>query len=312
MPSPDVAVPVAVATAEPTVAAYLGEVTGVVPLVVGPAPEEEAARLADVELFIPSSSGPTFGLQAVSSMPRLRVIQSTTVGVEHLLAHVPRGVQLCSARGCADHAVAEWVVAMVLAWARRIPEVLDAQRARRWRAVPARSLRGATVLVVGHGSIGRAVESRLRPFGTTVRAVARSAREGVAGREALPDLVPEADVVVLTLPLTAETRGLVDETFLDRMKDASLLVNPARGGLVVTDALVRELRRGRISAALDVTDPEPLPSDSELWDLPNVTVTPHSAAFTTCAAESTLAFLAEQVARYAAGEELRNVVAGSY
>ncbi len=308
MRSPDVSV----ATAEPVVAEYLGEVAGVVPVVVGSAPVEEAVRLADVELFIPSSSGPTFGLQAVPSMPRLRVIQSATAGVEHLLAHVPRGVQLCSARGCVDYAVAEWVVAMVLAWARRIPEAVDAQRARRWRAVPSRSLRGATVLVVGHGAIGRSVESRLLPFGTTVRAVARRARDGVAGREALLDLVPEADVVVLTLPLTAETRGLVDETFLALMRDASLLVNPARGGLVDQDALVRELRRGRISAALDVTDPEPLPGDSELWDLPNVTITPHSAAFTTCATESTLAFLAEQVARYAAGEELRNVVAGSY
>ncbi|HEV7721050.1 MAG TPA: NAD(P)-dependent oxidoreductase, partial [Iamia sp.] len=104
----------------------------------------------------------------------------------------------------------------------------------------------------------------------------------------------------------------VDETFLGLMRDDSLLVNPARGGLVDHDALVRELRGGRISAALDVTDPEPLPTDSELWGSPNVTITPHSAGFTTCAAESTLAFLAEQLARYAAGEELRNVVAGSY
>ncbi|HEV7722859.1 MAG TPA: NAD(P)-dependent oxidoreductase, partial [Iamia sp.] len=285
------------ATADPTVAEYLGEVAGVVPVVVGPAPAvvaEEAEGLAGVEFFIPSASGPTFGLQAVPAMPGLRVIQSTTAGVEHLLDHVPRGVQLCSARGVFDDAVAEWVVAMVLAWARRIPEAVDAQRARRWRAVPARSLRGATVLVVGHGAIGRSVESRLRPFGTTVRAVARTARDGVAGREALPDLVPEADVVVLTLPLTAETHGLVDEAFLALMRDASLLVNPARGGLVAQDALVRELRRGRISAALDVTDPEPLPRDSELWALPNVTITPHSAGSTTCAAERTLAFLAEQ------------------
>ncbi|HMJ76907.1 MAG TPA: NAD(P)-dependent oxidoreductase, partial [Iamia sp.] len=261
MRSPDVSV----ATADPTVAEYLGEVTGVVPVVVGPAPAgasrsvEEVERLAPTELFIPSASGPTFGLQAVASMPRLRVIQSTTAGVEHLLAHVPRGVQLCSARGCVDYAVAEWVVALVLAWARRLPEAVDAQRARRWHAVPARSLRGATVLVVGHGAIGRAVESRLRPFGVTIRAVARTARDGAAGREALPDLVPEADVVVLALPLTVETRGLVDEAFLDRMRDGSLLVNPARGGLVDQAALVRELRRGRISAALDVTDPEPLP-----------------------------------------------------
>jgi len=301
------------------VAAYLGEVVGVAPVVVvgaAPAPAsrsvEEAERLAGIELFIPSASGPTFGLEAVPSMPDLRVIQSTTAGVEHLLAHVPRGVQLCSARGCVDYAVAEWVVAMILAWARRIPQAVEAQRAHRWSAVPARSLRGATALVVGHGSIGRAVETRLRPFGVRVRAVARTARDGVAGREALPDMVPEADIVVLALPLTAETRGLVDETFLARMRDASLLVNPARGGLVVQDALVRELRRGRISAALDVTDPEPLARDSELWDLPNVAITSHSAAFTTCASESTLTFLAEQVARYAAGDELRNVVAGSY
>ncbi|HEX7135612.1 MAG TPA: NAD(P)-dependent oxidoreductase [Iamia sp.] len=298
------------ATADPTVAAYLGEVAGIAPVVVGPG--VAAGRLADVELFIPSASGPTFGLEHLPAMTDLRVIQSTTVGVEHLLDHVPRGVQLCSARGCADHAVAEWVIAMILAWARDIPQAVDAQRARRWHPVPARSLRGATVLVVGHGSIGRSVDDRLRPFGTTVRAVARTARDGVSGREALPDLVPEADVVVLTLPLTDETRGLVDETFLALMEDGSLLVNPARGGLVLTDALVRELRRGRISAALDVTDPEPLPSDSELWGLPNVTITPHSAGFTTGAEASTLAFLAQQVARYASGEELRNVVAGTY
>lgn len=296
-------------------AAYLGEIDGIAPVVVAPAKTgfvEDARQLKFVEFYVPSASGPTFGLEILPLLSRLKVIQSTTAGVEHLLDHVPPGVRLCSARGCVDHAVAEWVVSVVLGWARDMPRAMDAQRARQWSPFPVRSIRDATVLIVGYGSIGRSVARRLVPFGTTIRAVARTARGRVAGPEALHELVPEADVVVLALPLTGVTRELVNGSFLALMKDGSLLVNPARGGLVDVGALVSELRSGRLSAALDVIDPEPLPSDSPLWGLPNAVITPHSAAFTRCASTRTLEFVAKQVQRFASGEELQNVVEGQY
>src|SRR4029077_2902446 len=129
-------------------------------------------------------------------------------------------------------------------------------------------LEGAAVLILGHGSIGRAVERRLEPFGARVTGVARRARDGVHGMDELPGLLGEADVVVVLLPLTPLTRGMVDAGFLAAMREGALLVNAARGPIVDTGALLDAVRSGRISCALDVTDPEPLPDGHPLWSTP--------------------------------------------
>ena len=244
-------------------------------------------------------------------MQGLRLVQTVYAGIEWLLARVPPGVTVCNASGVHDGPVAEWVVGAILAMERRFLHFSERQRAGTWAEDPDRGeiddLDGRTVLVLGHGSIGRALEERLLPFGARVVGVARRARPGAHEPSALPELLPHADVVVLLLPLTPETEGIVDERFLQLMKDGALLVNAARGGLVDTDALVAALAARRVRAALDVTDPEPLPAGHALWRAPGVLITPHVAGASKRWRERAYVFVGDQLRRYAAGEPLLNV-----
>jgi D-3-phosphoglycerate dehydrogenase len=200
--------------------------------------------------------------------------------------------------------VAEWVVGALLGDAYG---QFTAARTRRWSDAAPLELQGATVLIVGFGSIGRAVKRRLEPFGVTVIGVARQARDGVHATGELPALVERADAVVVLAPLTPETTGLFDAALLARMRDGALLVNAGRGGVVDTGALVDELESGRLRAVLDVVDPEPLPDEHPLWEAA-LAITPHSSGDTAAATERAVLFAAEQLARFARGEPLRNVV----
>jgi D-3-phosphoglycerate dehydrogenase len=200
--------------------------------------------------------------------------------------------------------VAEWVVGALLGDAYG---QFTAARARRWSDAKPRELQGATVLIVGFGSIGRAVKRRLEPFGVTVIGVARPARDGGHTTGELPAQAERAAANVVLAPLTPETRGLIDSALLARMRDGALLLNAGRGGVVDTGALVAELEAGRLRAALDVVDPEPLPDDHPLWDVA-LTITPHNAGDTPAADERAVRFGAEQLARFVRGEPLRNVV----
>jgi phosphoglycerate dehydrogenase-like enzyme len=173
-------------------------------------------------------------------------------------------------------------------------------------------LAGKRVLVIGSGAIGEALAARLEPFEVSVTRVARTARPGVRPVDALPDLLPEADVVVLLVPLTEQTQGMVDEAFLARMPDGALLVNAARGPVVDTEALTRELASGRLAAAVDVTDPEPLPADHPLWTMPNFLLTPHVAGSVRNVFPRAYRLAAEQIRRYERGEPLINVVQDGY
>jgi len=168
------------------------------------------------------------------------------------------------------------------------------------------------VLIVGYGSIGAAVERRLAGFEVTVTRVARRARPGVAGLAELPALLPDADVVVLLVPATPETAGMADAGFLGLMKDGALLVNAARGTVVDTAALTAEVASGRLLAALDVTDPEPLPPGHPLWSLSGVFITPHVAASTPVSRQRAAQLVREQAEAHARGGPLRNVISGAY
>ncbi|HEY6310623.1 MAG TPA: 2-hydroxyacid dehydrogenase [Streptosporangiaceae bacterium] len=252
---------------------------------------------------IPRSRLPVFG-----KLPRLRVIQLMSAGADHVLAYVPPGVTLCTARGAHDPAVAEWIVAVILGQVRLLPRFMTAQQAGTWDPAVSEPLAGRTVLIVGYGSIGEAVERLLVPFGVTVERVARRAHPGVAGVDDLPALLPRADIVILLVPVTPATTRLVDARFLGLMRDHALLVNAARGAIVDTGALLAELSSGRLLAALDVTDPEPLPAGHPLWSAPGLLLTPHVAGLSTDAIPRARDIVKEQLARYAAGEPLRNVV----
>jgi phosphoglycerate dehydrogenase-like enzyme len=256
-------------------------------------------------------------LEALPGMTGLRMVQALESGVEWLLPHVPDGVPVCNSRGAHDAAVAEWVVGVVLAMQRKLPEHLDAQRQGLWRDIVARGewqspfagdLEGATVLIVGHGSIGTAVERRLEPFGVDFLRVARSERPKVQPVSALPSLIPDADVVIVLVPLTPDTEGLVDANLIGAMKPGALLVNAGRGRLVDQEALTEALYDGRIRAALDVTDPEPLPAGDRLWSAPNLLLTPHIAGDTPRRYRRSWEIVGEQVERLLDGRPLENVV----
>ncbi len=267
---------------------------------------------ADVEFYVPPFFASPASVAAIAELPRLRVVQAQTAGVDRLRPHVPAGVLLCNARGAHDASTAEWVVAAMLASLRSFPYFAREQTAARWSYQYTDCLAGKTVLIVGYGSIGAAVEQRLAPFEVQVLRAARSAREGVSPVRDIPSLLPLADVVVLLVPVTPDTAGLADAAFLSRMKDGALLVNAARGSVVVTDDLCAELRSGRLHAAVDVTDPEPLGPAHPLWEMPNVFITPHIAASTPVSARSVLALVRTQAQRFLSGEPLVNVVSGDY
>jgi phosphoglycerate dehydrogenase-like enzyme len=169
-----------------------------------------------------------------------------------------------------------------------------------------------TVLIVGYGSIGAAVEARLAPFSCKFLRIARTSRDGVAPVSSLDALLPKADIVIITAPLTSETRHLINADRIVSMKRGTLLVNAGRGAIVETDALVRALNQGRIRAALDVTDPEPLPPDHPLWGAPNLMITPHLATDTPRFMGRAFAFAGEQAQRFARGEPLSNIIRGEY
>jgi phosphoglycerate dehydrogenase-like enzyme len=245
-------------------------------------------------------------------MTNLRVVQTMTAGVEHVRSYVPEGVLLCNGRGIHDTSTAELAVTLMLASRRGLPDFVRAQERGQWSPFVAPALADSTVLIVGYGAIGAAIEQRLTGFEVDVVRVARTARDGVHGFAELPELVPQADVVVLIVPITDQTRHLVDAGFLARMKDAALLVNVARGPVVDTDALVEALGTRRIHAALDVTDPEPLPEGHPLWSAPNLLLSPHVGGATEVMWPRTYRVLREQLARFAKGEPMANVMEGAY
>ncbi|GHF49899.1 dehydrogenase [Streptomyces mashuensis] len=249
-------------------------------------------------------------------MRRLRVMQALMAGVDDLLPSVPLlppGARLCNARGLHDASTAELALTLVLASLRGVPGFVRAQGAGEWRPEFRPALADKEVLILGYGSIGAAVEDRLAAFECArVVRVARSRRTAARGPvhavTDLPELLPGADVVIVVTPLTEETRGLVDAGFLARMKDGALLVNVARGPVVDTEALLAELTTGRLLAALDVTDPEPLPAGHPLWAAPGVLITPHVGGPSSAFRPRAEALLRDQLTRFVREEPLRNVV----
>lgn len=269
------------------------------------------AAFSDVEFWVPPflQAPPT---QALSGLPKLRVVQLLTAGVDAWLGRVPVHVMLCNARGVHTGATAEWAVTAILSYLRDFPHFARAQARREWAYRQTDELAGKRVLVVGAGAIGEAVAARLKPFEVSLTRVARERRPGVHGVDELPLLLPQADVVVVIVPLTTNTTGLVGAAFLAAMKDGALLVNAARGPVVDTAALTAELASGRLGAALDVTDPEPLPVGHPLWELPNLLLTPHVAGSVRGTLRRAYTLVGDQLRRYAARQPLINVVSGDY
>jgi phosphoglycerate dehydrogenase-like enzyme len=268
--------------------------------------------IAEVEFYVlPYMKGAEV-LERSGEMSNLKVIQTLTAGVENFLPYVPDGVLLCNAAGVHDASTAELAVALILASGRHLDDFARAQPDGRWEPLFGRALADQRVLIVGYGNIGAAIERRLEGFEVSaITRVARRERTGppvVHAIDELDRLLPEADVVVVIAPHTPQTEGLISAPQLALMPDGALLVNVARGRLVDTDALVAETGSGRLRAAVDVTEPEPLPAEHPLWRTPGVLISPHVGGASTAFFPRADRMIAAQLKRFAAGEELENII----
>jgi len=287
-------------------------------------------RDIDIDVWIPDP----YITKGEKIWPRLRgvrLVLALMAGTESIPGLVGPHVTICNAHGAHNISTAEWTVSAILAMLKYFPFFLDVQRAGQWKLrfgasahyaaitgdqrpiyppVMLEELAGKRVLVVGYGAIGREIERMLAPFDVEITRLARSARTTpiVHAVNELDRLLPQAEIVVLILPSTAETRWLIDSRQFALMKQGTLLVNAARGPVVNTDALVEALNAGRIRAALDVTDPEPLPDGHPLWSCPNLLITPHVGGSSPQFAPRALRTAAGELRRFIAGEPLNNVV----
>jgi phosphoglycerate dehydrogenase-like enzyme len=284
----------------------------------------------DIDVWIPDP----YSNLAMRAYPRLRgvrLVLSLMAGTEWIPPLVGPHVTICNARGAHNIATAEWTLTAILSMLKYFPMYHDIQREGAWKRrfeapqhyaaiagdkrpwyppVLLEELTGKTVLLVGYGAIGKEIERMLAPFHVDLLRMARSARTEpeVHAVSDLDKLLPRAEVVVLILPSTEESQGLIGERQFALMRQGTLLVNSARGPIVQTDALVEALRSGRIRAAVDVTDPEPLPEGHPLWSCPNLLITPHIAGSSPQFAPRALRTAAGELCRYMNGEPLHNVV----
>ena len=274
-------------------------------------------RLGEVKVLIPplmrNSADEPYRLSTVlERMKSLEYVQTLSAGVDNIVGSVPQGVLLCSVRGAYDELVAELLLTGILTVYKEVPHYVHAQDEGAWSPKQVRVVQGKTVLYVGYGSIAQCLERYLEPFQVHTLKVARTKRGDVESLDALPELLPRADLVVLLTPLTEQTRGLVDAAFLGRMKPGALLVNGARGACVDTEALLAATRERGIEAFLDVTDPEPLPADHPLWGVPGVFITPHIGSLVADNRERCFRVVRENLTAWIGGRPPRNRVEHGY
>jgi phosphoglycerate dehydrogenase-like enzyme len=292
-------------------------------------PENSDAEI-EIEVWIPDFY-PARAIRVWPHLKGVRLVLAMLAGTEWIPPLVGPHVTVCSARGAHNIATAEWVVAAILAMLKYFPFYHEVQRSGVWKRrfdasamyeaisgdtrpiyppVLLEELTGKRMLLVGYGSIGKEIERMLEPFRVEMTRVARTARTEPtvhAARE-LDGMLPDAQVVVLIVPYSEQTHWLIDRPQLALMRQGALLVNAARGAVVNTDALVEALQAGLMRAALDVTDPEPLPEGHPLWSCPNVLITPHTGAASPQAAPNALQTAAAELRRYMNGEPLENLV----
>lgn len=273
-----------------------------------------AEPLAGIGFYVPLYMGPASNLALITAMPDLQVLQLPTIGFDHVLPAVRalrdtgRHVTLCNATGVHEASTAELAIGLAIAMGRRIDVAARDQVRHTWDHRRGSSLASKRVLIIGAGPVGRCIAERFTAFGCEITMVATTAREGVRAAADLPLLLPRAEIVILAVPHVPSTQGMADAGFLGQLADGALLINVARGPVVDTDALVTALQSGRIRAAVDVTDPEPLPPAHPLWACPNVLITPHVGGHTDAFPRLVRALVVDQVRAWRAGDPLRNVI----
>ena len=275
-----------------------------------PAPRER------LDLVVPPYMGGSSHLEALAGLD-IGLVQSQSIGYDGVADHLPDGIRFANAASVHETSTAEIALALALAAQRQFPRFVLAQQESEWSPVFAESLADRRVLLVGFGGVGEAIAMRLEPFEVELTVVARTARPvwherlgklDVHAIDELEALLPEAEIVILALPGGGETHHLFDDAMLARMPDGALLVNVGRGTLVDTDALVRQ--GGRIRAALDVLDPEPLPAGHPLWTTDGVLISPHVGGASTAMNPRIARLIRTQIERMQRGQEPLNVVIG--
>ena len=270
---------------------------------------DEAIR-AQIEFYVPRYMSGSSSLEVIKDMKSLKIIQSPNAGYDDVLKFLPDGVILCNAAGVHDVSTAELAIGLSIAIRRGFNDFFMNQSRGVWVHERKSSLADSKVGIVGHGNIGRLISSHLQNFETEVISFSRSGSDGSLKMDEFDRLLPELDIVILILPLTSDTRHFMNSDRLSRMKAGSSLVNVARGAVVDTDALMHQLNSGRITAALDVTDPEPLPDGHPLWCSPNLIISPHVGGDSAAFEPRIKRLIRNQLGLLAGGEQLMNIVAG--
>ena len=269
----------------------------------------DSARIKDVTFYVPTYMGGRNALLPIQEMPNLKYIQLPNAGFDDALEFLKPNVTLCNAKGVHDMSTAELALGLTISSLRGFPHFYKMQSAGQWDHRRMHSLSGKKVGLVGYGSIGKKFAQMIEPFEVELTAFNRSGSDGAQPISQLDDYLPTLDVVVLILPANPESVKLFDSRRLGLMKDGALLVNVARGVIVDTDALIGELTKKRIFAALDVTDPEPLPKDHPLWGMENLTIVPHVGGNSTAFEPRIRKLVKSQLDLLAAGKEVENIVA---
>jgi phosphoglycerate dehydrogenase-like enzyme len=269
-----------------------------------------ALQLADIEFYVPSYMGDIRTLEVIAEMKNLKIVHYSQAGYDDILPHIPNNVILCNASGLHDVSTSELAIGLAIASRRGFTQFIDNQKKGLWHRQTKPTLADSHVGIVGYGHIGKRITSLLEEFETKVTPFSRSGNDGAVKISEFDNFLPDLDVIILILPLTHESKHFINADRIKKMKDGATLINVARGAIVDTNALIAELNTGRITAGLDVTDPEPLPEGHPLWSAPNLIITPHvggdSAAFDPRARK----MVEEQLERLAQSKPLLNQITG--
>jgi phosphoglycerate dehydrogenase-like enzyme len=268
----------------------------------------ESADLSEITFYVPTYMGGRPALELTKKMPNLKILQMPNAGYDDALEFVRDGMTLCNGRSIHDDSTAELAVGLTIASLRGFADFVRNQDKSSWVHVRNQSINDKRVGIIGFGSIGSTIAKMLSGFSVEVIPFTQSGRDNTIAISNLDKHLPTLDVVILILPLTADSKHLFNAQRLALMKDGALLVNVARGPIVDTNALVKELNSGRITAALDVTDPEPLPSDHPLWKAKGVLISPHVGGNTSAFEKRARRLIESQLQLLADGKSLNNVI----
>lgn len=268
----------------------------------------ESSDLSKITIYIPPYMTGVEYLEPIKGMTHLQILQVPNAGYESALPYLSEGMMLCNARGVHNASTAELAVGMAIAMKRGFPDFIRAQDQGMWSHERMGSLNDSNIGIIGSGSIGQTLISYLEPYEVDIKSFSRTGMNGALTMDKLDELLPTFDILILIIPLNPESKHLINARRLALLKDRAILINVARGQVIDTDALVAELNNGRIRAALDVTDPEPLPSDHPLWRAPNVMITPHVGGDSEAFEKRGKRFMEEQLHRIASGLDPLNII----